>query len=282
MAIEVMARNLQDGVLPCDIDQCARLVEQIAIAEPDPELTPTTLAYALGLIVNILADHPEMQRDRMVGIEWLCMPILNHRRWPKLLAQELSMNPSFFLEVLSFVYRGNVEEQSEPTKQSQNRAKYAYILLRDWKWTPGRQESGGFDGDHLRTWIEEVQRGAATSGRSKMADIHIGRILSFAPSGTDGHKPVEAVRNVLEDLQSQAIEDAMITQIINNRGGTWRRFYDGGEQERELARGFEADAEAFKHTWPHTAGLFKSLASIYYHEAEREDTNAQLREDYAD
>ncbi len=66
--------------------------------------------------------------------------------------------------------------------------------------------------------------------------------------------------------------------VYNRRRVTVRALHDGGGQERALAAGYRADAEALRFDWPHTAGCLDRIASTCEVDANREDLSADQRD----
>jgi hypothetical protein len=64
----------------------------------------------------------------------------------------------------------------------------------------------------------------------------------------------------------------------NRRGATVRLPTDGGQQERELAARYHADALACAFTWQRTHALLERIAEGYERNALREDQAAEEKE----
>jgi hypothetical protein len=79
--------------------------------------------------------------------------------------------------------------------------------------------------------------------------------------GSDDCHPHEAVRNLIEEIGSSDIETGFGIEAFNSRGAVYRG--RGGDQERDLASGYQATADAFAARWPRTAAVFRGLAKSY-------------------
>jgi len=86
------------------------------------------------------------------------------------------------------------------------------------------------------------------------------------------------VREIIEMVRSRSLERGFEIGVYNRRGVTVRALHDGGEQERALAAGYRADAEALRFDWPHTAGCLDRIASTCEVDANREDLSADQRD----
>jgi hypothetical protein len=167
------------------------------------------------------------------------------------------------------------QEPDEPTKEKQNRARAGYQLLRSFKLVPGL---GGdaLDAAVLRAWIVEVRRRGAEEDRLVIAEQHIGHVLAHAQllDPDDGAWPHRGVRGVLEALDSEQIERGIVTERINMRGAHFKALYEGGEQERELAKQCRAWADTAL-AWPRTAALLENIAESWERDADAADVRAR-------
>ena len=128
----------------------------------------------------------------------------------------------------------------------------------------------------LGEWVTAVRRSCAELGRIDLADQYLGKLFSHALPGKDGVWPNEAVRDVMEDLQSEYISHGAYIGLRNARGPHWRK--EGGDQERELANKYRAWADALQFSYPFVAStLLMSMAKTYECEAEERDTEANIR-----
>jgi hypothetical protein len=96
--------------------------------------------------------------------------------------------------------------------------------------------------------------------------------------GTDGLWPHEAVRDVIESVESSEIERGLTLHVYNSRGVVSKGLREGGAQERELVTRYSGYADAMKEKWPRTAAMLRQIASFYDSDAARSDTDVELRE----
>mmetsp|Transcript_23277 Transcript_23277/g.11217 ORF Transcript_23277/g.11217 Transcript_23277/m.11217 type:complete len:128 (-) Transcript_23277:440-823(-) len=115
--------------------------------------------------------------------------------------------------------------------------------------------------------------------RVKVTDLYIGRILARAPEDpNDGVWPHITVRNLIEKLAAPDIDLDMIAEKFSMRGVYCKAFYEGGVQERELARKYQKWAEILYDRWPRMAAILKKIAENYEKEARSEDAQAKQYE----
>jgi hypothetical protein len=113
--------------------------------------------------------------------------------------------------------------------------------------------------------------------RLKVGDLHIGHLLAASPPGPDGAWPCQAVREVLERVQSPWIERGMETEMFNGMGVTSRGVLDGGDRERSRAAIHREEAERFHDGWPPTAAVLHEAAERLESGARRYDDDAERR-----
>jgi hypothetical protein len=154
-------------------------------------------------------------------------------------------------------------------------AERGYKLIHALKRIPGSDDQGSIDVDRLARWTETVRKSCAELSRIEIADIVIGELLASAQIGKDGAWPCEAVRTVMEDIQSKDMMRGAHTGVYNARGAHARG--PGGDQERQLADKYRKWAQQIRMSSPYVASeLLMKLTETYQREASREDTNAQI------
>mgnify|MGYP001757861095 FL=1 len=72
----------------------------------------------------------------------------------------------------------------------------------------------------------------------------------------------------------------MILGQLNRRGVTSRGIYEGGVQERDLAKLYLANSRSIEIRWPRTSAVLREIGKRYEHDAVREDTQAELAQDF--
>lgn len=245
--------------------------------ESDPEIRGLR-HYDLESVFGFLEKHRDLVgADRVARLEWGFLPALGLEPTVPSLHQALADDPSFFVEVLSAIYRRHSDPPREVTPEEQQLGTNAYRLLSSWDRPPGLKEDGTLDGDALRNWIKTVVPLLDEGDRRGVGEVHIGHVLAFTPADKDGTWPCEQVRDLLEELQLDKVEEGVETQIFNNRGSTSRDPESGGDQERDLVKKYVGWAERFSDRWPRAAAILRSLASTYEQDARRHDDEAERR-----
>ena len=99
-------------------------------------------------------------------------------------------------------------------------------------------------------------------------------MLSKAPPAADGVWPSLPVRDALEEVLTEHIDQGLHVALCNARGVHWRG--EGGSQEREIAAKYRAWADAMEYTHPKVAAIHRGLEKSYLREAEWEDNDAKI------
>ena len=263
--------------------EAAACLEQLT-EQPLPALWST---QAGGMRLTTLLDALDRHRaaldtGRAAAIEWQLYPLVHNMpcfRSPNLY-REMARDPELFVRLIEMAFRpagARGTEQPAPTDAQQSVALHAHRALHGWpesRFIPGPDDAGGVDAERLGEWVERARERLAAIDRAEVGDIMIGTALAASPAGPDGEWPTAAVRDLIEMLQSDDIDDGIYTAIRNQRGVTRRSLTAGGDQERELAAGLRHKALRFRR-WTRTAAIFEHLTLAYEHAAGIEDREAE-------
>jgi transcriptional regulator with XRE-family HTH domain len=224
-------------------------------------------------------DADESVDDAVVAkLEWLYLALLEHsQRTPIVLHRFMAVDPNFFVQVLSTIFRAHSEsapKRHEPSKHERAMATHAFRLLESWRTVPGNSGSS-LDAGALAAWVGEAHRLAVQAERGAVGDQYIGRILSFSPLGGDAIWPHEAVRNVIEDMRNSHIENGMSIGVYNQQGVTSRLPSTGGTIERDIAKRYHTWSDATKIEWPRTSAVLKEIARSFENTARHHDEHAE-------
>ena len=106
---------------------------------------------------------------------------------------------------------------------------------------------------------------------------NIGEVFAHANSENNIWPP-EAICKVLDQYKNEQIEKGFFYGIINNRGMTTRDPFEGGQQERDLAKHYLNLASKIEKEYPYTARILNDIALHYKTKANREDEEAKKEE----
>lgn len=171
------------------------------------------------------------------------------------------------MELLTAAYRPD-DDRDDLSSQENNFAVQAHEALDRIQRVPGYDaESKVMDNAAFKKWFADVNELAKSSGYTLANDIVLGRILSFAPVGSDEIWPAECVRQVFESTHSDTLERHFIIGKRNQRG-----VYNvtGGRDEDELADRYGAIADKLQLLYPKTSTVVRQLSDDYRMEAKQE------------
>jgi addiction module HigA family antidote len=235
-----------------------------------------------------LNSSPMLTLDQKAGLEFAFIEVLARLRNPRTksygipnMERYIEAHPEVFVQAIAWTYKrkdGGTDPEgiAVAPDRIKSMAERGYKLLESIQRIPGHNEMGELTATDLSKWITTVRQSAAELSRADVADSCIGRLLSHAPIGNDGVWPCDAVRDVLEDIQSESLVHGMHIGVYNSRGAHWRG--EGGDQERELAAKYRKWGQALQSSHPYVGSvLLMGLARSYEADANREDTEAGIR-----
>jgi len=126
-------------------------------------------------------------------------------------------------------------------------------------------------------WLQLAREKARAVDRLNVCDITVGELFAHSPQDDDKAKPVIAIREAIEECESNEIEHGFAIGLNNLRGCFSKGVYEGGKQERELAAEYERYADTCAR-WPRTAAILREVSRGYSRDAEQEDERARMRD----
>lgn len=278
-AVDLLARQLHGGTEGMNADLVMRSLEAAARTSPGPRFDGGMFGYYVEQLLDFVEVADGADPSRIAGLELAYLRLLRHgQRPPRLLHGELTRDPAFFAEVVSWIFKPEGGDPREVTDELRLRAQLGYELLGSWKQIPGLGEGGSINAESLEAWVVAAREKCAELDRRTMGDQHIGRILRYAPE-VAGMWPPEEVSNLIEKLASRQIERGLEIEVYNSRGTTTRSLTEGGGQERVLADRYRTWAAKASGRLSRTAAMLQRIAKSYESDAEREDLETRLRED---
>jgi addiction module HigA family antidote len=264
-----------------------RLMTEIVTGKDEPPGHYRLDSYYITEAFKLLDASGEFSAEQLAGLEFPYIDALSRKygareaRGIPNLEFYLEDHPEFFVEAVAWAYKrsdGRTDPQAlrlDDQEHIKNRAERGAALLDTIERIPGRNKLGVIEANRLLVWVKTVRQSCAELGRQETGDISLGKLLSNASVGEDGVWPCEAVRDVLEQVQSRDISRGISTGLYNARGVHWRG--EGGDQERELAEKYRKWAGALEFSHPFVAAtILKRMANTYDGEAKGHDTEAKI------
>ena len=271
-----------------DAEVLSRLLSAMAAGGDDKPGEYSLEPYHVVQAFKHLDSSPTLTVDQKAGLEFAFLEALAPP-WDRRpdsygipnLERYVEMHPELFIQAIAWAYKrkdGGEDpvEFQVPQDRVENMAVRGYRLLEAIKRIPGHDDLGELQAANLAKWVATVRQASIEISRLEIADLCIGQMLANAPLGKDGIWPCEAVRQVLEEIQSESMMRGAHTGIYNSRGVHWRG--EGGGQERALAEKYRNWGKALQLSYPYVSSkLLMQLALTYDREARREDTDASIR-----
>jgi hypothetical protein len=279
-AVETLALYADRAVPRVPAALISRALKEAGTSPPAERVDLALFGHGVVELLDRLYEHDEVDEHILAELEWLFLYVLEQQgRSPRVMHRELSRSPGLFAEVVDLVYQPDSGEEPDLSEAELQRVLQADELLRNWHIVPGTTEEGALDQGKLDAWVSEARVATTARGRARSADRCIGRVLAASPEGADGAWPHEAVRTVIDRLDSDDVDEAFRSQVINSRGVYSKGYLEGGGEEREMAEKYRSFADASSFRWPRTAAVLEEVAEIYDSWALRRDAEAELRED---
>jgi len=226
-------------------------------------------------MIQALQQRSDADLAQIAALEYEYLPLLEFVAQPVALNQILAGSPDFFVKIICDAFAPASGAKEPITDDRKLRARLGYQVLQSMRTVPGF--SGGLDDlEHLRSWISEVRNLAKKADIADIADQQIGQVLAYAPADADdGAWPTKKIRDLIQELAADKIENGIMISRFNQRGAFRKNLYDGGNQERDLARQYRDWAAAAKN-WPRMKILLERIAEDWDLHAKRADTETRL------
>lgn len=256
------------------------LLEKTATVESKE--TRRIQGYEVEILFETIEKRGDVDRERLIQLEWLYVSAFASygNRDSKMLHDELSNSPEFFITILQWAYMPNNEELIKKERKGlsdeviRNRSLRAYELLGSWKKIPGVNDDGEIDSEYLTNWVAEVRRLAEKADRKEVADNQIGKILAQYPEKSMDWPPDE-ISEIIESINTNEVKGSFSAATHNKRSFSTRGPFDGGNIERDHADYFRELSKRHKRKHPNISKIFDGLVREYLHEAKRMDEDAE-------
>ena len=238
------------------------------------EQVSSQFVFELEQTLNALQQRGDVPMIEIAKREYAYLPLFGYHDRQLTLHKVMSEDPAFFASLITDGFKPQNQDVPEPSEPQKAKAKAAYRLVTEFYALPGAHD-GTVEADVLFAWVTTVRSIAEENNRLKIADQLIGHLLAVAPPDPDGAWPHRAVRDLVEKLCSDELENGIDSGRFNLHGRPHARaFYGGGEREREIAS--EAREWSKKtQAWPRTSAMLERLAKSWDQMAEIQDQRAK-------
>jgi len=270
-AIQTLALSRRDKTHIVDPAVIIETLEQAILAPKSNEVPFGKMAFDICELLNRVEDVEGKLEERVVFLEFVFSRLLSHTRKPKVSQRFIARNPDAYMQLIRATFKdedGNIPllRENEVELSPEN----AHEMLEQLQILPG-QHGDDIDLDELTLWVTRSRILAKESRQERMFLSMFGQWLAKSPFGLDGNWPHESVREIIEELESEKLEDSMQIGIMNGRGVYSKAYGEGGDQERTLASKYREWQLALSSAWPRTARVLGGVADSYDAYAIRED-----------
>lgn len=248
-----------------------RILKDMAVVQEDNTTLPNS--WNIGRTFEALSKAEDCNLSELIGLEFTYYSVLKHEAYgvPHLMTELLS-NPESFMELICLVYKPHHGERESLPENLQAAAQTAASLIHVERGVPGNVIDGKIDKESFFTWVKDIRCLAKEKDREVIADQAIGEWLSNWPIGKKlGCWPDPVIAELLEQNDCEDVRHGFYIGVRNSRGVTCRNPYDGGQQERDVAKQFRVFASYWEDSKPNLTELIKSLAKSYEREAREFD-----------
>ena len=246
-AQEAVKQNLQ-----LDSHIIVELVEDLDRSE-DPE------------VIRLVKDIEFLLYDKL----WAFMHITKSR-----FIKAVTLEPDSMMKLIELVYRPDDDKDQQSKPENLAFVKIAFYILHSACRLVPRDNDGNIDETCLYRYIEKLRSLAKEKKRINATDRVVGFILGDIP--LNDKYPPKYLCEIVGDLDSDIINKAIQTRILQNCRVFAHLCNEGGDQERGLAAKFEEYKEKVELLYPRMADIFSAIIEDYKNEAERRDEDAEI------
>jgi hypothetical protein len=224
--------------------------------------------------MKFLYESDGINMDDLYQIEWAYLTLFTKRDGikPKALQLKLETEPDFFCELLSYIYKRDLEQADQVKPGAKEDPKVDENISRQvWKfihyWSVGSKFAGReFSEENFQRWVAESLDKSKRMGRYDVAQLIIGEALYSAPADVDGLWINKVIAEVLNKSGMDLMRKGFALGLRNSRGVHAVDF--SGEQDRNIAKGYKEKAEALEaEGFVKLATTIRAIATSYEEDA---------------
>lgn len=268
-------KTVHENIADIDLDLVVKILKN-AITEINSLKSPNNmLSYYFEKIFDALASRSDISENDLAMLEYAYFPVLERKKNNLTIHKMLAKDPAFYISLIKDAFKARNSEKSLVTIENQRKAEAAYRLLDSFKIIPGHTENE-INLEILHSWTKEVLKLAIKNDREAITQQHIGKLLAHAPNDPDDEGwPHKSIRDFIEKTGSDQIEKGLKFERFNMRGAYIKGIFEGGQQERELAKKYREWAQISKR-WFRTNEMLEKIAERWEAHAKEEDSQARL------
>ncbi len=261
-------------------DMLLAMLRLLLEADGPQELGQMT-GYYVEHVFEELDKRQDVEISDLAQMEYAYFPIMERRPRKLVIHKLMAQDPAFYMSLIKSVFGPATKREdategdtNENTEQQKAKWRNDYRVLSDFHTLPG-QDGNAVDYDTLAAWVLDVRKLGAEEDRVAITDLYIGHMLAHSPEDKDMAWPHVSVRKLLDSLAVDDIERGIMTERYNMRGTYTKSLYEGGKQERDIARQYKEWSQTTSK-FPRTSLMLGRIAESYERDAVNEDERAEL------
>lgn len=230
-------------------------------------------SYYLEEILKLIQEAYKEDSDacaQISTIEWKCRNIL---QWDDMKCTQIVMKetPVIYAELARYIFLHEGEDKESRTDEMRKISSDLYDIYHKAQFCPAEKD-GRVDSEKLKKWVEEFRNLLKQQGQINLFGHLIGRLFTFSPIGDDNCMPCEAVRQIIEEIYDDSLQNAYITAEVNKRGVYTP---DAGKTELEMSKQYKENANKIRGRYTRTAIIYDLLSDRYKAESIAERKRAE-------
>lgn len=233
------------------------------------------LSYYIEKIFDALAMRSDVYENDLAMLEYAYFPILERKKNNLTIHKILAKDPTFYISLIKDAFKASKSEKVPKASESQRKAEAAFRLLDSFKILPGYSDDE-INSETLTSWVNSVLTLARENDREIITQQYIGKLLAHAPvDPIDNGWPHKKIRDLIEEIELDEVEKGIEIERFNMRGVYIKDSYEGGQQERSLAKQYQEWAFV-SSKWVRTNDMLNEIAKKWEYHAKKADSEAKL------
>ena len=268
-----------------DAKGLCRVLESVASitgSDRGPRFGDEAIEY-IGRVIAKVRKSRQIAERRIASIELRLFDALEHYGYTPALDAALRQDPRLYAALVDRASNMDEDGQARDPRVREDLLAggddyIAWLVLRKKRLLPRASEQEPASAANLLAWVQQVQKLCEARGRREEADYWIGRLLSASGPGDDGISPCEVVRDVLEEILSEAVRSGFQNGIWG--AGGVRASSLRGIEEQELEAQYRSWSEALQYSHPKVSLLLRQVAEEYRKAAKFFEQDANLSDQF--
>ena len=233
-------------------EEAMAVLERLSTSIQDGRTSPDAMReYDVERLFSRLYTGVGLDETKVARLEVTYFSRRKYQHRPHFIHRCLEQSPEFFAELVVASHPGEPSESEEDAISNDgDQRRVAWEVLASWTSAPNPEFFSC--GERLAAWVGKAREKCAAA-----ANYPLGDLLSRAPVDADGVWPHSAVRQIIENLASDELDDGIRQSRVNSPG--WQSRDEGSHGERAIAAKYGDGERKLRIGWPRTSRLLGRL-----------------------